>query len=461
MSKNERDFAELVAEIDRGELPWATAIPACRALLNDVSPVYARAFHRFERLARIEAQEIGVEGCWRLVALGLVDPARLLPRAFARARATLNLLRDLSPTKRLRLLLALRAPAPNPALVDLLIAEGRQAAASDLAAAHAWLDLAEEELRRLQGIGLPSECLAGPALRLLAHRANAHRLAGDLARSAVIFAGLADDPRRYVFARLDLHAELLLLESLLRTDRRDFAEADRLLARAGRLYRLIADSAGQAKTLLQHGNVADYAGDSVAAVESYQQAMQLLDPAAQSKLYLMTQHNLASNLVQLGRAAEAAAVMAASHALYEAHDDPVNRLRRSWLEGRIARAEERWDDAERLLVQTRDAALTQGMAYDAALASLDLAELYLANGRTAKVKALARQLVPIFESQGVHREALAALLLFQKAARAQRLSAELVARLRRYLLLARNDPSFRFDAGPAQASSSSPSSASS
>lgn len=288
--------------------------------------------------------------------------------------------------------------------------------------------------------------------RVDAHRANTLRVLGELVAAESIWRSIHPRMKAYPGTPLDEQAELLLLESLLRTDRREFAEAERLLARAGRLYRQVGDSVGQAKALVQRGNVADYGGDSAAAIAIYHQAARLLDPAAHGKLYLMTQHNLANNLVELGRAVEGAEVMMTNRALYEAHDDPANRLRQSWLEGRLARAEERWNDAEQLLGQVRNGWLAQGMGYDAALVSLDLAELYLASGRTAKVKALARQLAPIFESRGVHREALAALVLFEKAARTERLTAELVARLRRYLLLARNDPSFRFE----QASTLSP-----
>ena len=37
------------------------------------------------------------------------------------------------------------------------------------------------------------------------------------------------------------------------------------------------------------------------------------------------------------------------------------------------------------------------------------------------------------------------LILFQQAAKAETLTAEFLARLRRYLLLAKNDPNYRFE----------------
>jgi len=56
------------------------------------------------------------------------------------------------------------------------------------------------------------------------------------------------------------------------------------------------------------------------------------------------------------------------------------------------------------------------MGYDAALVSLHLALLYTKEGRAAAVAELAREMIPIFEAQDIHREALAALTVFRQAA---------------------------------------------
>jgi hypothetical protein len=53
---------------------------------------------------------------------------------------------------------------------------------------------------------------------------------------------------------------------------------------------------------------------------------------------------------------------------------------------------------------------------------------------------------PIFAAQDVHAEARAALILFQKAARAESLTTTFLAALRRYLETAPRDPRFRFEA---------------
>jgi len=105
-----------------------------------------------------------------------------------------------------------------------------------------------------------------------------------------------------------------------------------------------------------------------------------------------------------------------------------------------------------------DELLARDIGYDAALASLDLAKLYLQLGRTAEVKHLARQMVTVFQEQGVHREALAAVRLFQEAAERERASVELVRRLADYLRRARHDAALRFT-GDGSAEGAAPGSA--
>ena len=103
-------------------------------------------------------------------------------------------------------------------------------------------------------------------------------------------------------------------------------------------------------------------------------------------------------------------------------------------------------DAQEALTQVKADFTARGLAYDAALASLELAALYLEDERTAEVRDLAREMAPIFQAQGVHREALAALRLFRQAAEREAVTLEMARRLVDYLERARHDPEMRFAA---------------
>ena len=88
--------------------------------------------------------------------------------------------------------------------------------------------------------------------------------------------------------------------------------------------------------------------------------------------------------------------------------------------------------------------MRQGIGYDAAMVSLDLALLYVQEGRTGEVRRVAEEMVPVFAAQDVHREAMAALRLFQEAARREEVTAGLVREVVGFLKAARGDRELRF-----------------
>jgi hypothetical protein len=121
--------------------------------------------------------------------------------------------------------------------------------------------------------------------------------------------------------------------------------------------------------------------------------------------------------------------VAADEDLYRQIPEPWLQLRLSWLRGKIAAGLGEGAEAERLFRETRDGFVRQGNGYDAAMASLDLALLYLREGRAADVLPLAEEMAALFGAQEVHREALAAVLLFQEAARREEVTAGMVREL--------------------------------
>jgi hypothetical protein len=103
--------------------------------------------------------------------------------------------------------------------------------------------------------------------------------------------------------------------------------------------------------------------------------------------------------------------------------------------------------AEQAYLEVRRRCTEQGIGYDAAMVSLDLAILYLKEGQMADVQRVAEEMLPIFQAQDVHREALAALRLFQEAARHQELTIEKARAVAAYLKEARTEPGRRFGWG--------------
>jgi hypothetical protein len=134
--------------------------------------------------------------------------------------------------------------------------------------------------------------------------------------------------------------------------------------------------------------------------------------------------NLIDNLYHLGEHAEAELLLPELREL-GGQLGQLDQIRLLWLEGRLAAGLGRPEEGIAAIDRVRAAFTERGIAYDAALVTLELAVLYLEQGRPADVKALAPAMAWIFHAQGVEREHLATLRLFCEAAEQERVTVEL------------------------------------
>ena len=220
---------------------------------------------------------------------------------------------------------------------------------------------------------------------------------------------------------------LLDLKAPLRTAQRRFAEALELLDSAVNLFLNGEHRAPHlaGRSLISKGLLLTEMGDSASALEALRQADRLIDPEREPRLRLCIHHNLADNLSKAGRHREAAALLPDLKDLAATHGTAQDRLRLDWVEGRIAAGLGDHERAGRLLSQVRRTFLDAGNAFEAALAGLDLAVSYLQVGAAGEVRKLAEEMATVFREAEVPREALAALLLFQEAARQETATAAL------------------------------------
>ena len=342
-------------------------------------------------------------------------------------------LRPLTPTARGKKVKLARSGFRTPAQVEAFFAEAATLLRSDPRQAIDWLDLAEEVVFWLPGRRYSPGVVAALGLRAAALRANALRVAGDLRAADELFRRLRFDRRRAVVAEVEVRAELASLEASLRQTQRRFDEAEWLLAWAVSLYRAAGDGEGTAKTLIQQGVGRFHRGEPAAALPFLREAGGLVDAEQAPRRYLEVQHNLAICLCQLGEHQEAAAIVDANRPRYARFPDSWTQLLLRWLEARLARAGGGSDAAERDFLEVRNGYLAQRLPYDVALVTLDLAELYVEEGRTAEVKQLTEKSISVFADQEVDAKVEHALRLFHKAVVAERVSLVLLARLRGYL----------------------------
>ena len=175
------------------------------------------------------------------------------------------------------------------------------------------------------------------------------------------------------------------------------------------------------------------------------EALDLADFDEEPRLRLIVVHNLLDDLAEAGRFMEAREIFAQAGLLYDRFPDASTRNRRKWVQGKIAHGLGQPTQAEVLWTSSRDGFVAEGIAYDAALVSLDLAALYAEQGATARLKRLAQEMLVIFHSRQIHREALAALSYLQQALEGERATLELIRRIALFLKRAESDPGLRFE----------------
>ncbi len=291
--------------------------------------------------------------------------------------------------------------------------------------------------------------VASPAASALSVRAaiyvgNALRAQGNLqaadarfafARGLITHSGVTDT---LVYAEVDW------FEGTLRKDQRRFADAEALLLRSIMLYRLAGDQTAAASPMITLGIQYYHRQDYHQALDTFRGALSHLQPETDPRFYCSVHHNLTLTLCELGDHHAAAAALETSRELYQACPDAHTQARLAWVEGKIALAFGHLARAEEAFLAVRRGFIDEENGYDTAMVSLDLALVYAKQGKVADLRQLAEEMHTIFESKEIHREALAALLLFRQAAREERLTVHRVEAFLQYLKKARTNPFLRF-----------------
>ncbi|MFP5284414.1 MAG: tetratricopeptide repeat protein, partial [Thermoanaerobaculia bacterium] len=311
-----------------------------------------------------------------------------------------------------------------------------------------------EELARLAI--LVSECLSldvykGELVEDLRARAwayigNAQRVQFDLQEAERSFEVAHFHLKRGTRELLERAIFLDLKASLLRAQRR-FDEALKLLRRAISIFLQEGEEHRAGRSLLNLSMVYNYSGRAEECVPVLYNALDLIDPEQEPRLLLAVWHNLSFVLAELGRFLEAQSVYRKARPLYREFPDAWTQNRRKWLKGKILHGLGQSAQAEALLLAARDGFVAEGVPYDTALVSLELATLYAGQGRAAELKRLAREMVRIFATHKIHREALAALAFLKQAVEAEQASFELLNRVIAFIKRCEWEPGLRFE-GP-------------
>jgi len=278
---------------------------------------------------------------------------------------------------------------------------------------------------RMGASGGGAEELADFKARTWAELGNAYRAADDLLSAEAALARAQYLSSRGTGEPLVL-ARLMDLTASLFTEQRRFEEAHRLLDCVYTIYRHSRDTHSAARALISKGLSAGYAFDSEEAVNLLKQGIPLFDAARDPKLTLAAVHGLLWCLVDSGQVTEAGRLLHQVRHLYAAFAEGLVALRSRWLEGRVAAGLEEDTLAEQAFLEAREGFRAAELPYTAAMASLDLAAVWLRQGRTAEIKELVDEMVEIFRARNIQREAIGALLILREALQKDRATAAML-----------------------------------
>jgi tetratricopeptide (TPR) repeat protein len=271
---------------------------------------------------------------------------------------------------------------------------------------------------------------------------NARRLRADLTAATRSFAVALSHLRRGTREPTE-HAVLLDLQASLRRAQRRFDDALCLLRRALALFISVGDHHRAGRTLLSMEIVLNYSGDPQKGIPLLYRAIELIDPSQEPRVLLCAWHNLIDGLVDAGRHLEARRLLPQARPIYKRFPE-WSRNRQQWVAGKMALGLRQDAEGEALLTKVRTGFLAEDAPYEAALVSLELSALYTRQGRTAELKQLAAEMVPIFSSRQIHREAASALAFWKHAVDTESAGFELAAQIIGFLKRARYDNDFLF-----------------
>ena len=284
---------------------------------------------------------------------------------------------------------------------------------------------------RLDRKKLGLERVAGLRAAAWAALGNAKRVAEDFegARRAFLEAWriveeeALDDP-------VD-QAHITGLEASYLKDIGEFEMAEASLMEAAETYRRLGDVHQQGRALLQMGEIIGHVNPE-RGIAHLQKALALLELSRDPWLDLCAHHALAQFLSDAGQPAEALVVLERTRLLYQSFPEDMVQLRLHWLEGKIARALGEYGVAESIFQQLWQEFRVRKLNQEVVLVAIDLAQVLIEQRDTARAAELSAECFAVMKQWGLHKDALAAWLVFQNALAHGAVVGDLFARMESY-----------------------------
>jgi tetratricopeptide (TPR) repeat protein len=310
-------------------------------------------------------------------------------------------------------------------LCEALLATSWDLRESDPAGMLHLAELAVEASERLDPAVCGTEALADLRAQAWAGLANACRVSDRLALAETAMARACEVRGSGTGSPL-LRARLAELSASLLCDQRQFPAAFRLLDLADQLYRRHGELHDAGRALITKGLHTGYTGDPEEGIRLIARGLLRIERERDARLVFQALHNILLFRVELGEFRTARRQLWEMRPLYARHADRIAQVKLRWIEGKIFVGLGDLERAEAALRQAKEAFAAEGLTYDGALLSFDLAGVWLRLGKTSEVHRLASEMLDTFRSRYIAREALASLLMLRDAAERNETTLDLI-----------------------------------
>ncbi len=406
------------------------------ALLDHLADVCPECRRQMESLATTAPADTYAEVFDEKLEV-LAETASELEASLAKSEKDLKVLLKLSPERRRFTIDRSRTHYRSPFLVDLLLSECKRLVTNDPMQALELAECAHAVSLRIPHTLFREAWVTTCTARATAHRGNALRAVGKFQQGARLIHIGREMIEQHGFDDPYIEAEIYSLLASVSKDLRAFDDALRYTDHVIETYARIEDDPCIGRTLVQKSTIYRDSGDITQALATVENALGRIDPNKDETVFRMAMYNRAHYLVDLRRFEEARDLVVA-HEHFPSGTTAI--LRQQWLLGKIAHGLGQMASAENTFADVRERFTLAELPFDAALAGLDLALVYIDLGKTSKLREIAEVMLPIFHAQDVERETIAALMLFQEATRQEVVTRSMVEELASYMQRASRRP---------------------
>jgi tetratricopeptide (TPR) repeat protein len=280
--------------------------------------------------------------------------------------------------------------------------------------------------------------------RAAAELGNAHRVLDNFAEARTRF---AEAEKHFAQGTGDplLLARILDLAASLAGDERRFGDALEQLDHVREIYEELGDLHLAGRALASAAMYDGYQGCPERAVQGFRKALDMIDRHRDPQLFAVAHLNFLYCATECGEYREAARVLFASGLRQALGQDELNLAKLRWVEAKIHLGLGRLEAAEAAILQARTAFQAHGQHCNAAIAALDLAEVWLRQGaRLSEVSRLAAETLRNMQQVGFGREAVRAAGYLVEACREGLVTVALIQHVSRFLTRFERDPNLAF-----------------